>query len=93
MTEAHSINPSTFTSYISKVSDPAPGDVVVHTYSAGVDALRAGKRVQYIGASGPVIYDRWHNIATAFQVARWSGTAYGTTKVISDAELTRLMAG
>jgi branched-chain amino acid transport system substrate-binding protein len=68
MLAAHSTNPAVFNSYIPKVTDPAPGATVVHTFAAGKAALAAGKRISYSGATGQLSFDQWHNSAGGFEV-------------------------
>ena len=61
MEAAHSVNPKVFNSYISKVMNPAPGKTVVYTFAQGVAALKAGKQIQYFGATGTINFDKYHN--------------------------------
>jgi branched-chain amino acid transport system substrate-binding protein len=71
MTAAHTDHPRDYNSWIPRVANPGPGKVIVHTYAAGVRALAAGKRIRFIGASGPADFNRWHNSTGAFEVARF----------------------
>lgn len=67
MVAAKSTNPSVFKSYIDKVTGPVgPGDTVVHTFAQGVAALKAGKTIRYSGAGGPLIFDKYNNVAVPF---------------------------
>jgi hypothetical protein len=68
MEEARSINSQIINKYIPRVVAVAPGAVVVHTFAAGKQALSAGTTIRYVGASGPVSFDRWHNSPGAFEV-------------------------
>ncbi len=61
MDAAHSTKGSVYNSYIAKVTAPGKGKVVVYTYAAGKAALAAGHQIQYIGASGPLLFDKYHN--------------------------------
>jgi Periplasmic binding protein len=61
MSESNSTNPVVFNPYILKVVSPSPGAVIVHTYADGVQAIKAGKTIQYIGSAGPTIYNQYHN--------------------------------
>ena len=40
------------------------------SYAAGKSALAAGKQIQYVGAGGPIVFNRWHNSTGAFEAAR-----------------------
>lgn len=61
MDAAHSTKGSVYNSYIEKVTAPGHGKVVVYTYAAGQAALAAGHQIQYIGASGPLLFNTYHN--------------------------------
>jgi ABC-type branched-subunit amino acid transport system substrate-binding protein len=61
MDAAHSTKGSVYNSYIAKVTAPGKGKTVVYTYAAGERALAAGKQIQYIGASGPLLFNKYHN--------------------------------
>jgi branched-chain amino acid transport system substrate-binding protein len=69
MVAAKSTDPAKYNSFITAVSNPGPGKVVVSTYAAGVQALKAGKQIQYVGASGPAVFNTWHNSTGALEVA------------------------
>jgi branched-chain amino acid transport system substrate-binding protein len=61
MVESKSTNPAIADKAVTRVTEPGAGKTVVYTYKAGVSALNAGKRIQYIGASGPLKFDKYHN--------------------------------
>jgi len=61
MNAAHSTKPTVFNKYISQVTNPGPGKVVVYTYAQGVKELKAGKQIQYYGASGLIDFNQCHN--------------------------------
>ncbi len=61
MNAAHSVNPTVFNNYVMQVANPGPGKVKVYTYAQGVQALRAGKKIQYYGASGLIDFNQYHN--------------------------------
>jgi ABC-type branched-subunit amino acid transport system substrate-binding protein len=62
MVSANSIDPATFVPHILKVTAPSDGATVVHNYADGVAALKAGKTIQYQGATGEMLFDA-HNTA------------------------------
>lgn len=68
---AKSTSPATFDKFITKVTEPGPGKTVVNTFAAGKAALKAGKQIQYVGAGGPIVFNRWHNSTGAFEAARY----------------------
>jgi branched-chain amino acid transport system substrate-binding protein len=64
MTEAKSAVPAKYQPFVSKVTGPlGPGRVAVHTYAAGLAALKAGKAIVYVGTGGgPILWDSHHNV-------------------------------
>jgi hypothetical protein len=61
----------------------------VHTYADGVAAIKAGKKIQYVGASGPLIFDRYHSAGRAFSYDVYdpASKAMNPTAVIPGAAL------
>jgi branched-chain amino acid transport system substrate-binding protein len=68
---AKSTNPAVFNKHIMQVTEPASGKTVVNTFAAGKAALQAGKQIQYVGAGGPIVFNRWHNSTGAFEAAKY----------------------
>ena len=66
MTEAHSTAPAAYNKFIIKVTAPAPGAVQVHSYAEGLKELKAGRRIQYVGAGGTLAFNRYHSAERAF---------------------------
>jgi len=71
MDSAHSTSPSVLNSHILKVTAPGTGKTIVTTYAQGVAALKAGKSIQYVGADGPTVFNRWHNSTGEFEVVQY----------------------
>jgi len=73
MTEAGTTDP---TKWINDVSDVAanPNGVKVYTYADGVAALKAGKKINYEGASGSDDYNQFHNVAGAWDVVNFDAS-------------------
>jgi ABC-type branched-subunit amino acid transport system substrate-binding protein len=67
---AKSTNPQVFTPDIVKITTPKPGAVVVHSFAAGKQALMAGKQIQYVGAVGPITFDKWRNSPGQFEIVK-----------------------
>jgi len=61
MVATHSNKPSVFNTAIPSVTNPGKGKAVVYTFAQGKAALHAGKHIQYIGATGLIDFDKWHN--------------------------------
>lgn len=67
----------------------APGGTMVYSYAQGVAALKAGKRVTYVGASGPFYYNKYHNVFGPFLAVKVTpdGKTYNTVATFSPTEL------
>ena len=70
-TAAKSTSPSVWNAYIPKVTTASPGAVVVHSYADGVAALQAGKTIDYVGATGIIAWNQYHNSTGGFEVAAY----------------------
>jgi ABC-type branched-subunit amino acid transport system substrate-binding protein len=70
-TAAKSTSPAVFNTFIPAITTASPGAVVVHTYAAGVAALNAGKKIDYVGATGVIDFNQWHNSTGGFEIASW----------------------
>jgi branched-chain amino acid transport system substrate-binding protein len=79
MDQSKSIDPSVFVKDIPKVT-AAGGGAMVTTYAQAVAALKAGKAIQYVGASGPMVFDQ-HNTANR-PYAVWSFSPSSTAWVM-----------
>ncbi len=87
MDAAHSDAPSVYNRYITKVTASSPGATVVHTYAAGKAALAKGKHIQYVGAVGPINFDRWHNAGNAFAIERYVNGNWKASSLVTAAEI------
>jgi branched-chain amino acid transport system substrate-binding protein len=87
MDAAHSSAPSVYNRFITKVTAPSAGATVVHSYSAGKAALAKGKHIQYVGAVGPLHFNRWHNAGNAFAIERYANGNWSVSSVITAAEI------
>jgi len=56
-----------------KVSNP-PG-ATAWTYAQGLSLLKAGKKINYDGASGPMDFNKWRNVSGPWVVVRATGAA------------------
>jgi ABC-type branched-subunit amino acid transport system substrate-binding protein len=68
MVMANTPDPSFYNQYISKVVANTPGATEVHSFKEGIDALAAHKTIQYVGAGGPVVFDKYRNSTGAFEL-------------------------
>ena len=80
-TAANSTTPSVWNAYIPKVTTASPRAVVVHSYADGVAALHAGKTIDYVGATGIIAWDQWHNSTGGFEVTGYQPN--GSTPLVA----------
>jgi len=80
MVEAGTTDPAFFNPFIRTVTEGGTNTVVVHSYHEGVTALASGHRIQYVGPSGAIVFDRWHNVPGGFSVATYDVS--GRTQLI-----------
>jgi branched-chain amino acid transport system substrate-binding protein len=78
MQEAKSTSPAVYNPFIVKVTAASPGAVQVTTFAAGKKAILAGKKIQYVGAVGPIVFDAYHNSPGGFEIVKPDGTAITT---------------
>jgi branched-chain amino acid transport system substrate-binding protein len=79
MLDAHSTDPTVFNNYIQSITAPSPGAVKVYSFAEGKSALAKHQKIQYIGASGVLDFNKWHNSNGVFEVL---GYVNGTTKKV-----------
>jgi branched-chain amino acid transport system substrate-binding protein len=90
--EAHSIKPTALNKYILGVANGTPGAVIVHSYSQGKKELAAGKKIRYVGASGPVTFPKYHNWEPPYVVSRLNPNGSQTvTSPISETQITQMI--
>ena len=89
--EAHSLDPKVINRYVPKIAGGVPGAVTVGTFAAGAAALRAGKQVHYVGASGPIVFNAYHNSTGEFALETYKGSGVAVKSVITAAELARFV--
>jgi hypothetical protein len=87
MTAAHSTDPTVWNNYVTKVAK-GNGEVVT-SYKDGVAALKAGKSINYNGASGSDDYNQYHNVAGSWDVVQWdpAGTTLSTVFTVSEQQI------
>jgi len=83
---AHALTGAKVNDEVMKIT--APGGQVVYSYAQGKAALAAGKRITYIGASGPFYFNQYHNVFSPFVVVKATPAGdYKTTYTISAGDL------
>lgn len=69
MTYAGTSDPNVWVNKVTAITNP-PGQTVTN-YADGVNLLKQGKKITYIGASGLTDYDSYHNIYSGFSVVQF----------------------
>ena len=69
MLAAKSTTPSAYNDKIMTVTEPGSGKKIVSTYAEGKAAIAKGQPIQFVGASGPAVFNKWHNSTGAFEIA------------------------
>ncbi len=82
MIESKSTNPTVFNNYIESVSEPGPGKVTVYNFAAGKAALLAGKKIRYVGVSGPIAFNQWHNYYGNQAAVRFPTATLSAEKIV-----------
>lgn len=90
MLEKHSTDPALYNSAIPGLIQPGPGKTVVHTFQEGKKALAAGKQIQYVGATGPIVLDAFHTRA-GDQAAFTLGPNSHPVGIVSASQITPLL--
>lgn len=85
--KAGTTDPTVWINDVSKVAN-GPGEVV-NNYADGVAALKAGKNINYEGASGNVNYSQYHNVAGSWDVVQWDaqGQSLHTVFTVPEAQI------
>ncbi len=90
MIESKSTSPTTYKSDMEKIADGVPGATVVHSFADGVAALKAGKKIRYVGPGGPTNFDSYHDSTGLFQVNTYDSS--GNVKVVGSISPQQLRA-
>ena len=89
MLASHSIKGATFNGEIKAVTEPAAGKTVVHSFAEGKAALAKGEKIQYVGAGGPIAFNKWHNSSGAFEAAQ---QVSGHVKIVGEVTANQIAA-
>lgn len=73
MLKAHSTSPANFNKDIMSITNASPGAQIVHTFAQGKAALAQGKAIEYVGATGALDFNKYHNSNGDFEVLGFSG--------------------
>jgi ABC-type branched-subunit amino acid transport system substrate-binding protein len=91
-TAVNSTSPAVWNASIPAVTQPGPGKTVVTSFAAGKAALAAGKKIQYVGASGVIDFNKWHNSGGSFEIGAYQQNGdLAPVSTITAAELAPLI--
>jgi branched-chain amino acid transport system substrate-binding protein len=85
-----STRPAVYNSAIMRITSQASGAEKVYSYKQGVQAIKARKRFQYVGAFGPILFNKYHNSLGAFQGVHYGNNKLPTAGVMSASQLAAL---
>jgi ABC-type branched-subunit amino acid transport system substrate-binding protein len=77
---AKTTNPAVYNKYIEAVTTASSAAETVNSYAEGVAALKAGKKIDYVGATGLIAWNQWHNSTGGFEVTGYQPN--GSTPLI-----------
>jgi len=89
-TYAKSTSPAAIESAVMKVSNP-PG-IKVGDYATGVKDIKAGKKIDYEGVSGPMDFNSFHNVSGPWDVVVASGDSAGDVKTLKTLQPSQIQA-
>jgi hypothetical protein len=89
-TQAGSVTNTGIESNVLKVSNP-PG-VKVSDYATGVKDIKAGKKINYEGVSGPLDYNQYHNVTGPWDVVKSNGDAAGDITTVETLQPSQIQA-
>jgi branched-chain amino acid transport system substrate-binding protein len=81
ITKAGNADPNVWVNDITAVTNDETG-TVVSDYKQAVDLIKAGKTIDYEGASGPMDFNKYHNVSGAWDVVTASGLPDGSTTTL-----------
>jgi branched-chain amino acid transport system substrate-binding protein len=61
MVAAKSVQPTVYNAFIHTVTTPGPGIKTVYTFAQGKAALAKGQKIDYVGAIGAIVYNKYGN--------------------------------
>jgi branched-chain amino acid transport system substrate-binding protein len=90
MTKAGTSDPNVWVNDITAVSNP-PG-TAVGDYAQAVTMIKAGTKINYEGASGPMDFNKFHNVTGAWDVVQATGDAGGDFTTLETLQGTDIQA-
>lgn len=91
--EAKSLSPNSYNPLVASIVKGSPGAVVVHTYAQGLAALKKGEKIHYVGASGSIVFDKYHNWEPGYVLTKLTPNGVKSGKLVPNDVLRRLEIG
>jgi ABC-type branched-subunit amino acid transport system substrate-binding protein len=66
MVATNSADPTVYNPKVKEIANGSSGATVVSTYKDGIDALKAGKSIRFVGAGGENNFDQYNNSASGY---------------------------
>jgi len=93
MEAAGSIDPKVYVNYIMKVTTPGSGITDVYSYAQGLQLLKQGKAIKYIGIGSDMTYNKYHAITGPFEIDKVpAGGTVQTQYTMSAADVAQVIA-
>jgi branched-chain amino acid transport system substrate-binding protein len=90
--KAKSTSPAVWNASIPAVTTASSEAMQVHSFAAGVAALQAHKKIDYVGAAGVIDWNRWHNSGGSFEIGAYQANGdLAPVSSITAAELAPLI--
>ena len=71
MVATNSKDPAVYNTKIKEVANGTSGATAVHTYKEGLDALKAGKSIRFVGAGGENNFDQYNNSQSGYILVKY----------------------
>src|SRR6202022_1491586 len=82
MVATNSKDPTVYNPKIKEIANGTSGATVVHLYKEGLDALKAGKSIRYVGAAGENNFDQYNNSQSGYILVKYDAQG-GEVQVIA----------
>jgi branched-chain amino acid transport system substrate-binding protein len=93
MQMAHSTSGPVYNADIKKIATGSAGAVTVDSYAAGLSALKAGKKIHYVGVGGQITFNAYHNSPGSFSASGFDASGNPTLLgVIPGTEVQQLLS-
>jgi hypothetical protein len=93
MNASNSIDPTVYNAKIKDIGNGVSGATVVHTYKEGVDAIKSGKSVRFVGAGGETNFNQYNNSQQGYILVKYDKDGGEVTvATLSEADTAKIIA-